>query len=125
MKGFAGAPVCGVTHVDKQHEDEIRARLPGEDEAVDAAAVFTYLSDSTRVRLLSMLAESDMCVCEMADLLGMSQPAVSHHLRSLRQGDVIRFRKQGQRTMYYLSDNETGDTVRKLLNVVASGKEPV
>ncbi|NLI54972.1 MAG: winged helix-turn-helix transcriptional regulator [Clostridiales bacterium] len=123
MKGIAGTPICGESHIDKQHEDEIRARLPGEDEAVDAAAVFAHLSDSTRVRLLSMLAVSDMCVCEMADLLGMSQPAISHHLRGLRQCDVIRFRKQGQRTLYSLSDNEIGDTIRRLLDVVRCGKE--
>ena len=100
----------------------MRAHLPSEDEAADAAAVFTHLSDTTRVKLLSMLAVSDMCVCEMADLLGMSQPAVSHHLRLLRQCDVIRFRKRGQRTVYYLSDNEIGDTVKRLLYAVKNGK---
>lgn len=118
MKEQNTTPICGESHIDKQHEEEIRARLPGEDEAVDAAAIFAHLSDTTRVRLLSMLAVSDMCVCEMADLLGMSQPAVSHHLRILRQFDVIRFRKWGQRTVYYLSDNEIGDTVKRLLHVV-------
>lgn len=118
MKQTAGLPICGENHVDKMHEDELKTRLPSEDQAVDAAAVFTHLSDTTRVRLLSMLAASDMCVCEMADLLGMSQPAVSHHLRVLRQCDVVRFRKRGQRTMYYISDNEIGDTVKRLLEVV-------
>jgi len=109
--------------VDKRHEDEIRTRLPSETQAADAAAVFARLSDATRVRLLSMLAASDLCVCEMADMLGMSQPAVSHHLRVLRECDAVRFRKSGQRTMYYISDNETGDTVKRLLNVVGCGKE--
>ena len=124
MKELNATPICGESHIDQQHEDEIRARLPGEDEAVDAAAIFAHLSDTTRVRLLSMLAVSDMCVCEMADLLGMSQPAVSHHLRILRQFDVIRFRKWGQRTVYYLSDNEIGDMVKRLLHVVLEdGKE--
>ena len=124
MKEQNATPICGESHIDQQHEDEIRARLPGEDEAVDAAAIFAHLSDTTRVRLLSMLAVSDMCVCEMADLLGMSQPAVSHHLRILRQFDVIRFRKWGQRTVYYLSDNEIGDMVKRLLHVVLEdGKE--
>ncbi len=118
MKETSTTPICGENHIDQQHEEAIRAHLPSEDTAVDAAAVFTNLSDTTRVRLLSMLAVSDMCVCEMADLLGMSQPAVSHHLRILRQCDVIRFRKWGQRTVYYLSDNKIGDIVRRLLSVV-------
>ena len=118
MKDYATTPICGETHIDQKHEDEIRAHLPSEAEAVDVASIFTHLSDTTRVRLLSMLMVSDMCVCEMADILGMSQPAVSHHLRILRQCDVIRFRKWGQRTVYYLSDNEIGDTIKRLLHVV-------
>lgn len=123
MNEITGAPLCGVTHIDKQHEEEIRARLPSEDAAVDAAAVFALLADTTRVRLLSMLAASDLCVCEMADLLAMSQPAISHHLRVLRQFDAIRFRKWGQRTVYYISDNETGETIKRLLNVAGCGRE--
>ncbi len=115
-------PLCGESHIDKQFEQKMLTLLPGEDEAADAAALFSYLSDSTRVRLLSMLAASEMCVCEMADILGMSQPAVSHHLRVLRQCDVVSFRKQGQRALYSLNDNETGRTVRRLLAIIA-GKE--
>jgi len=122
MEEPVATPLCGETHIDPQHEEQIRARLPSESEAADVAAIFTHLSDTTRVKLLSMLATSDLCVCEMADLLGMSQPAVSHHLRILKQCDVIRFRKWGQRTMYYLSDNEIGETIRRLLEVVIGGK---
>lgn len=115
-------PLCCGTHIDPQHEEQIRARLPGEAEAADLAAIFTHLADSTRVRLLSMLAASDLCVCEMSDLLGMSQPAVSHHLRILRQCDVVGFRKMGQRTVYYLNENDIGDTIRRLLQVAMQGK---
>jgi len=115
-------PLCEVGQADKLHEQEMRSLLPGEDDAADIAALFSYLSDSTRVRLLSMLALSEMCVCEMADVLGMSQPAISHHLRVLRQCDVVDFRKQGQRALYSLNDNETGKTIRRLLAITA-GKE--
>ncbi len=122
MKDTMQNQICSVSHVDPKHEEEIRAHLPGESEAIDAAAIFTQLSDTTRVRILSMLASSEMCVCEMADLLGMSQPAVSHHLHVLRQNEAIRFRKNGQRTVYYISDNAMGVTIRRLLEVVAGGK---
>lgn len=122
MDDTIATPLCCGTHIDPQHEEQIPARLPGEAEAADLAAIFTHLSDSTRVKLLSMLAESDLCVCEMSDLLGMSQPAVSHHLRILRQCDVVGFRKMGQRTVYYLSENEIGDTIRRLLRVATEGK---
>lgn len=122
MEESLATPLCCENHIDPQHEEQIRAKLPSEGEAADMAAVFSYLSDSTRVKLLSMLAASDLCVCELSDLLGMSQPAVSHHLRILRQCDVVRFRKMGQRTVYYLSENEIGDTIRRLLQVVTNGK---
>ena len=122
MEEYLTAPLCCEDHIDPQHEEQIRARLPGDAEAADLAAVFTHLSDSTRVKLLSMLAASDLCVCEMSDLLGMSQPAVSHHLRILRQCDVVGFRKMGQRTVYYLNENEIGDTIRRLLQVAIQGK---
>lgn len=123
MNDSAGTPLCGVTHTDPRHEDEVRAWLPSEDASVDAAAVFALLADTTRVRILSMLAVSDLCVCEMADLLNMSQPAISHHLRVLRQFDAIRFRKWGQRTVYAISENETGETIRRLLKVAGCGRE--
>jgi ArsR family transcriptional regulator, lead/cadmium/zinc/bismuth-responsive transcriptional repressor len=123
MKLQSDLPVCGISHVDRQHEEQIRARMPGESEAVDVAAVFTQLADATRVRILCMLASGELCVCEMADILGMSQPAVSHHLRVLRQFDAIRFRKSGQRTVYDISDNQIGETIRRLLEVAGCGKE--
>ena len=116
-------PLCGDGHLDPAHEAIVRSGIPSEDAAVDAASLFAHLSDSTRVRILSMLAISDMCVCEMADILAMSQPAVSHHLRILRQCGVVRFRKQGQRAVYFLNDNETGELIRRLLNAVCAGGE--
>ncbi|HRX57534.1 MAG TPA: metalloregulator ArsR/SmtB family transcription factor [Eubacteriales bacterium] len=123
MNDTARYPLCGGDHIDKLHEQSMIAHLPDEGSAADAAALFGYLADSTRVRLLSMLSAGEMCVCEMADVLGMSQPAVSHHLRVLRQCGVVGFRKQGQRALYFLSDNETGRTIRRLLSVATGGEE--
>ena len=114
-------PVCQTEHVDERHERYIIERIPDEDAAVDAAEIFQQLSDSTRIRLLSMLALEDMCVCEMADILNMSQPAVSHHLRSLRQCGVVRFKKTGKRAVYSISDTRTGHMVRHLLHDITSG----
>lgn len=122
MKDSNSYPLCTEDHIDKLREQEVIAFLPGEDAAADAAALFGCLADSTRVRLLSLLSAGEMCVCEMADILGMSQPAVSHHLRLLRQCGIVRFRKQGQRALYSLSGGETGRTVRRLLQI-AAGRE--
>ena len=114
-------PVCHTEHIDAQHERYIIEHIPDEDEAVDAAEIFQQLSDSTRIRLLSMLALEDMCVCEMADILNMSQPAVSHHLRTLRQCGVVRYKKMGKRAVYSISDTRTGHMVRHLLHDITSG----
>ncbi len=114
-------PVCQTEHINEQHERYIIEHIPDEDAAVDAAEIFQQLSDSTRIRLLSMLALEDMCVCEMADILGMSQPAVSHHLRSLRQCGVVRYKKAGKRAVYSISDTRTGHMVRHLLHDITSG----
>ncbi len=122
MKADTFTPGCGERHTGGEREEELRTRLTGESEAAQAAAVFSLLADPTRVRLLCMLADSGLCVCEMSDLLGMSQPAVSHHLRVLRRCDAIRFRKDGQRTIYFISGNTVGDTIRRLLQTSGCGK---
>lgn len=116
-------PVCGTDHIDAEHEAFIQKNIPSEDMAADAAALFSQLSDSTRIRLLSMLALGDMCVCEMAHVLGMSQPAVSHHLRSLRQSGVVRYKKSGKRAVYFLNPNETGNIVRHVLKDICETME--
>ncbi len=115
--------ICEDDHVDKLLEKEVLGRIPDENSSVDAADLFSQLADSTRVRLLCMLSISDLCVCEMADMLHISQPAVSHHLRSLRQTGIVRFRKQGKRASYYLSPDDNGKMVRKLLKGVFSEME--
>ena len=114
--------LCAAEHHDEQLEGYIQARIPTEDEAVDAAEIFRQLSDSTRVRILSILSIQPLCVCEMADILGMSQPAVSHHLRSLRQCGVIKFKKSGKRAVYSLSENKIGNMVGHVLGDIC-GRE--
>ena len=114
-------PVCQTEHIDAQHEQYIVKSIPDENAAVDAAELFQQLSDSTRVRLLSMLALEEMCVCEMADILHMSQPAVSHHLRMLRQCGVVRFKRTGKRAVYSLSDTSKGHMIRHLLRDICTG----
>ncbi|MEG1524081.1 MAG: metalloregulator ArsR/SmtB family transcription factor [Clostridia bacterium] len=120
MSAKQSMPVCEVNHIDTEHEQTILKSSLSDNAAVDAAELFSYLSDSTRVRLLSMLATADMCVCEMADILKMSQPAVSHHLRILRQCGIVKYNKIGQRAVYYLNLDETGEIIKKLLTIVCS-----
>ncbi len=121
---YRNTPVCeDPQHIDQTHEQRILAQIPDEDAAVDIADLFSQLGDSTRVRLLSMLAMEPMCVCEMADILRMSQPAVSHHLRMLRQSGVVRFKKDGKRAFYSLSESKSGRMARQMLSVIHNDGE--
>jgi DNA-binding transcriptional ArsR family regulator len=90
------------------HEDAV---LEAGDELIDGLAatrlaqVFAALSDPTRVRLISALSKRELCVCDLAAVLGMTQSAVSHQLRVLRNLNLVRYRKEG-RVVYYALDDE-------------------
>ena len=102
---------CELQHV----HPEMRAlmdMMPEEDRLYDLAELFKVFGDSTRVRILYLLLESEMCVCDLADCLGMTQSAVSHQLRVLRGADLVRFRREGKSVIYALSD----DHVRTILS---------
>ncbi len=108
--------ICDGGHFDKDHEAWLLDAIPCEDDAIDAAELFSQLSSSTRIRLLSMLALDDLCVCELADALKISQPAVSHHLRLLRQSGVVRFKRVGKQAIYYINEDRMGMLTRHIIN---------
>jgi ArsR family transcriptional regulator, lead/cadmium/zinc/bismuth-responsive transcriptional repressor len=86
------------------------AHMPSEEEAAQLAATFKALADPTRVRLIAALAHTEMCVDDLARLLGLSQSAVSHQLRLLRNLRLVQYRKEGRHVFYRLDD----DHVREL-----------
>jgi DNA-binding transcriptional ArsR family regulator len=77
------------------------------------AGLFAILADETRTKVLFALSQEELCVCDLAGLVGMNVSTVSHHLRLLRMADVIRFRKEGRMVYYSLAD----DHIRTLLEV--------
>jgi len=83
------------------------------------AETFKVLGDQTRIRIVHALSREELCVCDLANLLGISQSAVSHSLRSLRQMNLVRFRKDGKIAYYSLAD----DHIRQLLEVGFSHAE--
>jgi ArsR family transcriptional regulator len=90
------------------HEDAVKKagqRLIDGLTATRLAQIFGALSDPTRLRLVSALREGELCVCDLAAVLGMTQSAVSHQLRLLRNLNLVRFRKEG-RMVYYTLDDE-------------------
>ena len=98
------APCCGYMHL---HEDVVRrveAEMPEEGALFDLAELFKVFGDSTRIRILYLLFESEMCVCDIAQLLGMTQSAISHPLQVLKKSKLVKYRRQGKTVFYSLAD---------------------
>ena len=83
---------------------EVKATLPSEEEFFATAELFKTFGDPTRLRILSALAACEICVCDIAEVLGMTQSAISHQLRALRQMKLIKSRRQGRAVYYSLAD---------------------
>ena len=82
-----------------------KIKLPEEELLYDLGDFFKILGDSTRIKILSALFQSEMCVCDIAALLGMTQSAISHQLRVLKQGRLVKHRKEGKVVYYSLDDD--------------------
>lgn len=98
------------------HLDAVRAaqkHLLSAEDAGELATVFGVLADPTRVRLLHALSLRELCVCDLANVLGIKQPAVSHQLRTLRALRVVRFRKEGQIAYYSLADSHIAHLLKQ------------
>jgi len=98
------ADTCDVFHLDPARVSAVRARLLGEEAVTALAGTFRLLGDSTRVRILDALSRSELCVCDLARLLGLTQSAVSHQLRLLRGMRLVRPRREGRMVFYILDD---------------------
>ena len=112
-----------VEHCDsfELHEDRIervRKYMPDEDEICDLAELFKVFGDSTRMRILFALFGSEICVCGLADTLGMTQSAISHQLRILKQSKLVGSRRDGKTVFYFLAD----DHVR---TIIGQGREHI
>ena len=98
------------------HEDivvRVKDQLPAEETLYDLAELFKVFGDTTRIKIICALFESEMCVCDLSCLLNMTQSAISHQLRILKQSKLVKYRKEGQNTIYSLAD----DHVEKIFRV--------
>ena len=85
--------------------EHVRTDMPDEERLYDLAELFKVFGDSTRIRILYVLFESELCVCDIAQLLGMTQSAISHQLRVLKQTRLVKFRREGKTVFYSLADD--------------------
>ena len=89
------------------HEEAVaavRKQMPDEDDLYDLAELYKVFGDSTRIKILYVLFESEMCVCDIAALLGMTQSAISHQLRALKNARLVKSRRDGKTVFYSLAD---------------------
>lgn len=103
---------CEFMHIHEDIVKKVNAEMPDEEILYDLAELFRIFGDSTRIRILYVLFESEMCVCDIAQLLGMSQSAISHQLRCLKQSKLVKYRREGKTVFYSLADGH----VRTILN---------
>lgn len=94
---------CNAIHQDVVRE--VREKMPGEETLYDLAELFKVFGDTTRARILCALFESEMCVCDISVLLGMTQSSISHQLRVLKSAKLVKNRKEGK-VVYYSLDDE-------------------
>ena len=98
------APCC---EQEEYHEDRVAAvkeDLPADEVLYDLAELFKMFADSTRVKILYALFESELCVCDIARVLDLTQSAVSHQLRVLKNSKLVKFRREGKTVYYSLAD---------------------
>ncbi|MDD3363104.1 MAG: metalloregulator ArsR/SmtB family transcription factor [Hespellia sp.] len=112
-----------VEHCDQhcRHEDLIQivnAQMPDEDELYDLAELFKVFGDSTRIRILFVLFEAEVCVCDIADTLNMTQSAISHQLKILKQSKLVKSRREGKSVFYSLADGH-------VRTIIAQGRDHI
>lgn len=96
---------CEYIHVHGEIIDKVNEQMPEEDKLYDLADFFKVFADSTRIKILYVLMCSEMCVCDLAQILNMTQSAISHQLRTLKQMDLVRNRREGKTVFYSLADS--------------------
>jgi DNA-binding transcriptional ArsR family regulator len=95
---------CECTVIHEEVVNMVKDRMPEEEKLYDLAELFKVFGDSTRIKILWALDESEMCVCDIAALLNMTQSAISHQLRILKQTRLVKNRKEGKVVYYSLDD---------------------
>ncbi len=113
-----GVDCCEQVFVHEELVEKVNKEMPEEEELYDLAELFKVFGDSTRIRILFVLFEAEVCVCDLAEVLHMTQSAVSHQLKILKQAKLVRARREGKSVFYALAD----DHVR---TIIAQGREHI
>ena len=109
---------CDLIHSHSDTVRQIQEKIPEEQEIRGLADFFKVFADATRIRILCVLSCSEMCVCDLAQTLDMTQSAISHQLKILKQAKLVKFSRSGKQVIYELSDEH-------VRIIIAVGKEHI
>jgi DNA-binding transcriptional ArsR family regulator len=104
---------CEIQFVDEQNVENARKAMKSAETISLLAETFKILGDPTRIRIAFALSKEELCVCDIANLLGVSQSAISHSLRTLRQMKLVKFRKEGKIAFYTLDDDHIANLLEE------------
>ena len=109
---------CEFIHVHEEIVGKVEKAMPNEQQLIDLSEFFKVFGDSTRIKILYVLSQSEMCVCDIAKLMEVTQSAVSHQLRVLKNSKLVKFRREGKTVYYSLADDH-------VIHILAQGMEHI
>ena len=109
---------CGFLYVHEETVKKVTDQMPPDEILYDLAELFKVFGDSTRIRILFVLFESEVCVCDLAAALNMTQSAISHQLKILKQSKLVKSRREGKSVFYSLADGH-------VRTIIAQGREHI
>lgn len=104
---------CEYMHVHEDIVNIVQEQMPEEELLYDLAELYKVFGDTTRIKILYVLFEQEMCVCDIAQILNMTMSAISHQLRVLKQAGLVKYRRDGKTVFYSLAD----DHVRTIIGM--------
>ena len=110
--------ICDCCEVHENLLQIVNETIPEENELYDLAELFKVFGDSTRIRILFVLFEAEVCVCDLAAALNMTQSAISHQLKILKQSKLVKSRREGKSVFYSLADGH-------VRTIIAQGREHI
>lgn len=109
---------CEMTEVHEDLLEIVNKQMPPEEELYDLAELFKVFGDTTRIRILFVLFEAEVCVCDLAEALHMTQSAISHQLKILKNSKLVKSRREGKSVFYSLADSH-------VRTIIGQGREHI
>ena len=109
-------PHCDYMHAHPELIGNIADSMPDDDTLIDLAELFRVFGDSTRIKILTALSKGELCVCDISKVVGMSDSAVSHQLKILKNAKLVGFRRDGKTVFYFLADDHVTTIINQGLD---------